>query len=52
MIKFGTGGWRAVIADEFTRNKAVGKIIKLLKYYAAEKGKAEFPNHSIGLSYR
>ena len=36
MIKFGTGGWRAVIGDEFTK-----KNIQLLAQAMCNKMKAE-----------
>ena len=36
MIKFGTGGWRAIIGDDFTREN-----ISILAKAMAEKIKAE-----------
>lgn len=42
MIKFGTGGWRAVIGDEFTKNNiqllAQGMVNKMKSEGVAEKG--------------
>ena len=31
MIRFGTGGWRAIIGDEFIKNGEVAKLQQMLK---------------------
>ena len=47
MIKFGTGGWRAIIGDEFTKAN-----IQLFAKAMAEKMKAEgCANKGIVLGY-
>ena len=43
MIKFGTGGWRAVIGDEFTREN----IQKLSKALAVKMKNEDVDNKSI-----
>ena len=40
MIKFGTGGWRAVIGDDFTREN-IQKLSKALVNKMKEEGVAE-----------
>ena len=40
MIKFGTGGWRAVIGDEFTREN-IQKLSKALVNKMKDEGVAE-----------
>ena len=42
MIKFGTGGWRAVIGDDFIREN-IQKFAQGVADYAKEQGKAENP---------
>lgn len=42
MIKFGTGGWRAVIADEFTFEN-VRRVAKAIALYACEIGEQDKP---------
>ena len=40
MIKFGTGGWRAVIGDDFTREN-IQKLSKALVNKMKDEGVAE-----------
>ena len=40
MIKFGTGGWRAIIGDEFTK-KNIQKLCKALSMKMQDEGVAE-----------
>ena len=42
MIKFGTGGWRAVIGDDFTRENIYKVALGVVKL-AREEGKADTP---------
>lgn len=42
MIKFGTGGWRAVIGDDFNRDN-VRRVAQALCDYAAENSLTSFP---------
>ena len=49
MVKFGTGGWRAVIGDEFTREniqklaKALAMKMQLTKGYVLVMTEDSFP---------
>jgi len=38
-------GGEGVLADKFTRDPAVGDVVKLLEHNAAEQGQAEFPEN-------
>ena len=42
MIHFGTGGWRAVIGDDFVREN-IQKLGQGVCNYAKEQGKTEKP---------
>ena len=42
MIKFGTGGWRAVIGDDFIREN-IQKFAQGISNYAKEQGKTDKP---------
>ena len=42
MINFGTGGWRAVIGDDFIREN-IQKFAQGIAQYAKEQGKTEKP---------
>ena len=42
MIRFGTGGWRAIIGDDFTRENVQLVATGILKY-AKETGKTDKP---------
>lgn len=42
MIKFGTGGWRAVIAEDFTFSN-VRRVAQAVALYLQELGQADLP---------
>ena len=42
MIKFGTGGWRAVIGDDFTREN-ISKVAQAISDILAQDGKTDKP---------
>ena len=44
-IDLSRSGGEGVLADKFTRDPAVGDVVKLLEHNAAEQGQAEFPEN-------